>query len=163
MKRIIRTATKNDLPAILAIYARAREFMASTGNPTQWGTTYPEPALLESDIQTGNLYVAEGAAGIQGVFAFFQGVDTTYLVIEDGAWHSELPYGTIHRVASDGSKGVFADILEWCRGQNQYLRIDTHSDNKVMQHVVEKAGFQRCGKIYTFDGTPRIAYDFIAE
>lgn len=38
------------------------------------------------------------------------------------------------------------------------MRIDTHADNHIMQHVIEKAGFQRCGIIFTDDGTPRIAY-----
>ena len=28
-----------------------------------------------------------------------------------------------------------------------------------MQHVVTKAGFKRCGIIYTDNGTPRIAFD----
>ena len=39
------------------------------------------------------------------------------------------------------------------------LRIDTHQDNKVMQHVVEKHGFTRRGIIYIADGSPRIAYE----
>ena len=38
------------------------------------------------------------------------------------------------------------------------LRVDTHRDNKVMQHILTKYGFQRCGIIYVKNGTERIAY-----
>ena len=37
----IRPATADDLPAINAIYAYARRFMAENGNPTQWGMHFP--------------------------------------------------------------------------------------------------------------------------
>lgn len=36
----------------------------------------------------------------------FLGEDESYRVIEDGAWHLDQPYGTIHRLASNG-KGVW--------------------------------------------------------
>jgi RimJ/RimL family protein N-acetyltransferase len=51
--------------------------------------------------------------------------------------------------------------LDWCKKQIAHIRIDTHHDNVVMQHVVQKAGFQRCGIIYIADGTPRIAYELL--
>lgn len=157
----IRRANKEDLPQIQSVYSFARAFMARTGNPHQWGSTHPPLRQLEEDVRLGNLYVAEDSAGIHGVFAFILGEDPTYTRIEDGAWHSVRPYGTIHRIASDGSGGVFSAALCFCRSQMQHIRIDTHHDNKVMQHVIEKHGFQRCGIIYIADGNPRIAYDLI--
>ena len=40
------------------IYARARAFMAQTGNPNQWGPTgWPPAALLREDIEAGCSYV----------------------------------------------------------------------------------------------------------
>lgn len=45
----------------------------------------------------------------------------------------------------------------------QNIRIDTHADNKTMQHLIEADGFTRCGIIYIADGTPRIAYQWTAE
>lgn len=45
----------------------------------------------------------------------------------------------------------------------QSIRIDTHADNKTMQHLIEADGFTRCGIIYIADGTPRIAYQWTAE
>ena len=44
---MIRPAVHTDLPAILEVYHCARTFMAANGNPTQWGTAYPAPELVE--------------------------------------------------------------------------------------------------------------------
>lgn len=154
----IRSAKPEDLPRILEIYAYAREFMAKTGNPNQWGKTNPPVETLEEDIRQGNLYAVEND-GIHGVFAYFTEPDPTYSYIEDGAWLSDTPYGTIHRVASDGSGGVFSAVLAYAMDRNPHVRIDTHHDNKVMQHVLAKHGFRRTGIIYLKNGDPRIAYE----
>jgi hypothetical protein len=163
MSHIIRKANPEDMPRILEIYAYARRFMEETGNPNQWGKTNPPRETLEADVAARRLYVVEKAGLIHGVFFFSLGEDPTYQIIYDGQWGSEEPYGTIHRIASDGSGGVFAACLSWCRGQSGHLRIDTHRDNHVMQHIVEKHGFQRRGIIYIADGTPRIAYEYIEK
>lgn len=157
----IRKAQPGDLPRILDIYAYARDFMARTGNPHQWGTANPPKEQLVWDIAEGKLFVACREEKIHGVFFFSLGEDSTYKVIYDGKWHSDAEYGTIHRIASDGSGGILKASVAFCEKLCPHLRIDTHADNKVMQHAVEKQGFQRCGIIYIADGTPRIAYDRI--
>jgi len=157
---MIRKALPSDLARILEIYAEARQFMRETGNPNQWGNTNPAEETLREDIAVGQLYVVERDSNICGVFAFILGEDETYKVIYDGSWRSNAPYGTIHRIASlREAKGVFTEAFEYCRGVIRHLRIDTHHDNKVMQHVVTKHGFERCGIIYLADGAPRIAYE----
>ena len=99
---------------------------------------------------------------IVGTFALIYGEDPTYGYIEDGAWKSAEPYAAIHRVASDGSvRGLGDVILQWCIHQAGHVRIDTHHDNKTMQHVIEKNGFQYCGVIYLADGSPRVAYEYL--
>lgn len=159
MHYTVRTAVSDDLPMIEAIYARARKFMAETGNPNQWGRTNPPTEQLIEDIAQRSLYVVTDEMGIHGVFYFCIGDDPTYAQIFEGSWISDKPYGVIHRVAGDGSGGVFSAALHFCKVQISHLRIDTHQDNKVMQHVVEKHGFKRCGIIYIADGSPRIAYE----
>lgn len=161
MAYCVQQATMKDLDRILEIYAFARKFMAETGNPNQWGTTHPPKDQLVEDIRQGNLYVVSNDGQLCGVFAFFLGEDPTYREIFEGAWLSDEAYGTIHRIASDGSHGIFPAALDWCKQQIAHIRIDTHHDNVVMQHVVQKAGFQRCGIIYIADGTPRIAYELL--
>ena len=155
----IRKAVAEDLPRIEKIYAFARNFMAANGNPNQWGTTNPPSAQLVEDIQKELLFVVTAQEKIHGVFYFYIGDDPTYEKIYDGAWHREEPYGTIHRIAGDGSGGVLRAAVEFCSRKIDYLRIDTHHDNHVMQHALEKLGFQSCGIIYIADGSARIAYD----
>lgn len=159
---IIRNATANDLPALARIYDSARSFMKETGNPTQWSPNYPGNDILQSDLRQNALYVCEQDGTVVGVFALLPGEEPTYRVI-DGAWHSDAPYGTIHRVASDGScRGIAQSCFDFCKKQYSYLRIDTHADNLPMQTAIQKAGFRPCGTIIIADGTPRIAFDYLA-
>lgn len=157
----VRKAEQTDLPRILEIYASARHFMAQTGNPNQWGTTHPPRQQLEQDIRQGDLLVVEDNQGIHGVFFFSLGEDPTYGQIYDGQWHAQRPYGTIHRIASDGSGGILGTAVAYGKARSDYLRIDTHEDNHVMQQALQKQGFRRCGIIHIADGSPRIAYDLL--
>lgn len=157
----VRRAQWEDLPKIEEIYASARIFMAANGNPDQWGKTNPPRSRLEQDIEEGNLYVLSSDGCIHGVFAFILGVDPTYGTVYGGSWRSDAPYGTIHRVAGDGSGGIFAACVAWCLTQCSHLRVDTHRDNLPMQRAIRRAGFQKCGIIHIADGSPRIAYDRI--
>ena len=156
----IRHAALSDLDQIEEIYTHARAFMAQNGNPTQWKDGYPQRAMLEADIRKQNLFVVLNDGGICGVFLFVIGEDPTYRYMEGGAWRSDRPYGTIHRIASRGS-GVFSACLDFCRGKCDHIRVDTHADNKPMQHLAQKHGFSRRGIIYVADGTPRTAYDLV--
>ena len=157
----IRKSTANDLPAILALYADARRFMAENGNPNQWGTVHPPREQLERDIEQEKLYVIADEYLIRGVFFFSLGEDPTYAKIFDGKWSSNQPYGTIHRIAGDGSGGILREAVAFAKTQIGYIRIDTHADNIVMQNALNKHGFKQCGIIYVEDGSPRIAYDLI--
>lgn len=160
MQYKIRNAELEDFSTIEEIYAQARSFMAQTGNPYQWGTTHPPRRQLERDIEDRKLYVILDGGNIRGVFYFYIGDDPTYQTIYEGAWHSDQPYGTIHRIAGSGG-GILKAAVDYCSQKIGYLRIDTHRDNLVMQRAVQKAGFQPCGIIYIADGSPRLAYDRI--
>ena len=161
----IRKTTMRDLARVMEIYAYARKFMAQHGNPNQWGPTcWPPEDLIRRDITEGSSYVCENDTGvILGTFFFVQGTDIepTYREITDGAWLDDSPYGVVHRIASDGSaKGVGAFCLNWAFEQCGHLRIDTHGDNTVMQNLVRKLGFVRCGTIYVEeDDDPRMAFE----
>lgn len=159
---MIRIATLNDLPTILEIYEYARQFMRNQANPTQWGVSHPEADILEADINNKSLYVIEEDEEIQGVFAFIVGEDSTYDVIDHGDWKSNDIYGTIHRVASaEGSHCTVEKVVEYCKALHPYIRIDTHEKNLVMQHLIQKTGFEKSGIIYAYDGSPRLAYELL--
>lgn len=155
----IRKATQQDLPALMKIFDRARHFMAQTGNPTQWRPDYPGIALMKAQIAQGVCYVCTEQGRVEGTFCLIFGPDPTYGVIEDGAWPDDAPYATIHRLASAGRvHGIAETCIRWSAGQSRTLRADTHADNKVMQHLLEKNGFIRCGIIHLANGSPRLAY-----
>ena len=156
----IRPTTYADLDALMAIFAYARAQMVADGNPTQWGDGYPTREQLENDIQRGVSYVMEHEGVPCATFVFIIGDDPTYAYIEDGQWLDDtLPYGTIHRIASNGQlRGIFRTVLDWCSAQCSNIRIDTHQANARMIHLIEQAHFTRCGIIYTRDNSPRMAY-----
>lgn len=154
----VRKATEADLAQILSVYARAREFMRQTGNASQWKNTYPSEEVVCSDIQNGYLHLLSDEDGIQGVFAFLAEGDPVYDYIE-GAWLNDKPHAAIHRVASAGKKkGIISACMRYCASQASNLKIDTHEDNKIMQHQLEKEGFCRCGTVFLANGEKRIAY-----
>lgn len=155
----IRPALIEDLPQLHQIYVSARSFMAKNGNPTQWGTSYPEDNLLREDIAANRLYVGEDHNGVPH-FAFVVafGEDPSYGKI-DGAWLNDESYVTIHKVAGDGvMKNVFAAVVDFTEEKCSNIRIDTHADNKNMQRLILENGFRYCGVITFLDGTPRLAY-----
>lgn len=158
----IRSANTADLDRIMEIYARAQQFMRESGNPTQWSNVYPTRKLIEDDIAKQISYVVTDDTGkVRGVFVFVIGADKTYAVIRDGAWKNDAPYGTIHRIASGGEvPGVFTAAIDYCKSRIDNLRIDTHENNRVMQHLITKNGFVFCGHITADDGTDRLAYQY---
>ena len=161
---MIRFAQKKDLDEIQEIYAYARKFMAEHGNPTQWGQNRPTEKTLRKDIEKEQLYVIEEEHRLQGVFALIIGEDPTYRKIEQGSWKDNSTYGTIHRIASaPEAHGIMAQVIAFAWGKIRHLRIDTHENNQVMQHLILKNGFEKCGIIFTDDGTPRIAFEKISD
>lgn len=156
----IRHASLEDLGTIMEIFSHARKFMRDNGNPNQWESSYPPAELIMQEINDGTCFVCESGKGdIVGTFCFIPGEDPTYAHIDDGQWLNDKPYCVIHRMASDGrEKGVAAECLKWCFEHCCNIRVDTHKANTVMQNILEKYGFKRCGIIYVRDGSPRIAY-----
>ena len=158
---MIRIATMDDLARAHEIIGIGRAAMRRAGNTVQWSPDGSTEAAITEDIRQGRCYVMEDERGIYGVFALVMGDDPTYAYIE-GAWQDDSPYGTIHRIASDGThRGVLAECVRWSMEQIPHLRIDTHESNLAMRGAIERLGFTYCGTIYIADGTPRRAYELI--
>lgn len=158
---LIRKTQLSDLPRLQEIFAIARRFMAETGNPTQWEEDYPSEELLHEDISSGDSYVCLCDDRIVATFVLRGGDDPTYQKIYDGAWLSDGPYATIHRIASSGeAKGIFHETMRFALQHYDSVRIDTHADNKVMQYAILQEGFRYCGIIYCWDGSERLAYQY---
>ena len=97
---------------------------------------------------------------IVGYFAFLASPEPTYSKIYNGEWLDDVkPYHVIHRIASyPDVHGIFSDIMDFCFSRDANIRIDTHKDNLIMQHNIEKHGFTYCGIIYLASGDERLAY-----
>lgn len=156
----IRPATHADLAEVMAIYAIARDHMFHTGNASQWASGYPSEALIVEEIEAGHSFVCENEEGVTvGTFCLIQGEDPTYEKIYDGEWLNHRPYASVHRIASSGKeKGVAKACIAWCFTQCPNIRVDTHRDNRAMQHILASLGFTYCGIIFVSNGTERMAY-----
>ena len=164
----IRPAVAADLPALRPVFEAAKGIMRADGNLEQWSAPgFPPEDLLLLDLERGGGYVieispvipSEAKESIVAYFALLPSPEPTYDYI-DGAWLTDEPYGVIHRIASYPEKhGIFAAIIDYAAARYAHLRIDTHRDNRIMQHLIEKHGFTYCGIIWLTDGTERLAYE----
>ncbi len=154
----IRQATSGDLPRLMELYDAARAFMRRCGNTVQWVGGYPSRELVAAGIDAGQQWVCVAGGHIAATFWFAVGPEPTYSQI-DGAWLDDATYGVVHRLASDGSvSGVGEFCLQWCLERCGNIRVDTHSSNTVMQNILTRLRYTRCGVITLTDGTPRDAF-----
>ncbi len=160
---ILRAAPRHIEP-ILDIYAAARAYMQESGNPNQWGASYPPRERVEADILSKNLYMCIENGEIYGVFFYSEETEPTYQTIYDGAWLNDAPCGVMHRVAvSRHGCGVAKFCFDFCFARCQNLKIDTHRDNTPMRRALEKNGFALCGRIRLADGSERLAFQKSAK
>ena len=169
---MIRKATYEDLPELMEVFGKAREIMRTSGNMNQWNDGYPSEEIVRKDIEKGVSYVlcepnkgvgrdfgTKGNERIIATMAFIPGPDPTYAKIYDGEWLDDSPYHVIHRIAAaEPGHNAASRLLAWAFTQTECIRIDTHKDNVIMQHVLNKQGFTHCGTIYLANGDPREAY-----
>ncbi len=163
---MIRLAKTGDMERIEEIFAAARAFMRKCGNPTQWPESYPSRENIQSDIDAGACRVMYDESGVYAVFSLFPGEEPTYARVYEGAWPDDKPYGTIHRIASDGTRrGVLREAVRYCQALVNVIRADTHKNNLPMQRVLEKEGFRRCGIIHLdkAEDYERVAYQWERE
>ena len=157
---MIRPATTADIPAILEIFDIARGIMRKNGNFSQWMGAYPGEPEVVADIALGEEFVIEEDGIVCAAFTLMSRPEPTYAVIDNGAWRQNGPYGTIHRVASNGKcRGVVRQAVEFALQYHKVLRCDTHADNLPMQGALTGAGFVDCGTVYMNDGTPRMGFE----
>lgn len=153
----------DEISKVDSIYKIAREYMKETNNPTQWGDDYPPLSLIKEDILSNRLYgVRDENNSLIAVFVL-SNEEKAY----DGCdfWHSNSPFIVLHRVASNGIvKGIAKHIFNYALTKSNYLRLDTHKNNKTMQNALISFGFKECGIVYyerNMKKEERIAFDYI--
>lgn len=148
---------------IMKVMDAAKQIMRQSGNMNQWGDGYPSEAVITADMGKDGGYVIEDCNQIIGYFAFLKSPEPTYDRIFEGEWIDDiLPYHVVHRIASYPQiHRVFCSIMDFCFAHDRNIRIDTHRDNKIMQHNIQKYGFAYCGIIHLLNGDERLAYQKI--
>ena len=151
-------AAAEHLPALCRITKDAKAQLKRMGLD-QWQKGYPSEATWVSDMEKKTAWVAVENGEVLGAFMFQTAPEVSYAQI-DGAWLSDkAPYGTIHRIATDGQlPGLGSWVIQWCLDLCGSIRIDTHEDNTLMCRTLDKLGFAYCGTIICDEGTPRCAY-----
>lgn len=151
-------ATMADLDRIIEILKDGRNQLAERGID-QWQGDYPNRQHIKEDIENGYAYLVHSDDHeTVGAFAIVPAPDDTYDAL-DGKWLLDTDaYLVIHRVAvhSDHAgqgyaSGLFVSVIDYLRAHRpdiKSLRIDTHEDNKPMQHLIEKHGFKRVGTLH---------------
>ncbi|MCR5312785.1 MAG: GNAT family N-acetyltransferase [Bacteroidaceae bacterium] len=147
------------------LFAKAKEIMRASGNMHQWNNGYPTDEQLKQDIGLGHSFIMLSDDEPVATFALIIGPDPTYKIIYNGKWIDDvMEYGTIHRIASlPQYKGIAQTAFDFAWTKVHNLRVDTHRDNTIMQHVVEKYGFKYCGIIHLANGDERLAYQKIKK
>ena len=160
MSRIIREARLTDMDEIMLVMDAAKGIMRQSGNMHQWGEGYPSETVITADMEKKGGFVVVDDGMVVGYFAFLQSPEPTYARIYEGKWIDDVqPYHVVHRIASyPDAHGIFSSIMDFCLSHDRNIRIDTHRDNKIMQHNILKHGFTYCGIIYLLSGDERFAY-----
>jgi ribosomal protein S18 acetylase RimI-like enzyme len=163
----IRYTQIEDIPAILAIYNQAKEYLKSQ-NVNQWQDGYPNEESILSDIKQKQSYVLVENEQVLGTAAIVLELDPNYAYIEDGKWITTGDnYYCIHRIAVDNTikgKHFANEFVKYAenlakKDRKSSLRIDTHHQNLSMQKFLHKCGFMPCGTIYLQNGDKRIAFE----
>lgn len=163
---IFRKSVPADINAILEIIKQAQHYFKEN-NIDQWQNNYPNYETIQEDIASENSYVLEKNNTVIATSAIVFTGESTYEKIYEGKWLTDNKYATIHRIAVREyykGQGISAEVIseteKLCheKGFNS-IRVDTHEDNKSMQKMLSKNGFEYCGIIYLSDGNKRIAFE----
>ena len=169
---ILRKALQEEAAICYSFIEDGRAYHKSLGFE-QWRPEYPTVKTIEEDISSGIGYVFAMEQGERdhigspiGYCNIILQDDPSFAAI-DGAWKTERPYASVHRMAFSAEsrgKGLAHDAFElikaYCKEQGiDAIRVSTQEENKPMQRVFAREGFLYCGLIF-FNGGPKLAYEW---
>ena len=164
----IKQATMNDLDQIIEILRDGRDQLASQGID-QWQGDYPNVEHVQEDINNGFAYLVQSDDDeTVGALSIVEAPDHSYDELH-GDWLIDTDkYVVIHRVAihsNHAGKGyasaLFTNVIDYIKAHRQdikTIRIDTHEDNKIMQHLITKNGFTKVGELHVVYRPQEISY-----
>ena len=161
----MRLANQNEAKVCYKCIEDARAYHKSLGFE-QWHPDYPTQQTILDDIAQNIGYAFTEGNEVIGYCCMIFGDEPAYKEIE-GAWKTEKPYAVVHRMSfsskargSGVSREAFRLIKDCCMSNHiDAIRVDTQEENKVMQHILGREGFEYCGLIQ-FDGGPKLASEW---
>lgn len=131
----------------------------------QWQDGYPNPEVVQKDIEKGQGFVLVDGETIIGYSAVIINDEPAYAGIE-GKWLTNDDFVVIHRVALSEkylgkglAKKIIGYVEDFALQNNIYsVKADTNFDNIPMMKIFENLGYSLCGEVY-FRGAPRKAYE----
>ena len=164
MNRQFRKALPSDIPDIWRILQQAIKHRKEDGSK-QWQNGYPNPEVIQNDVEKEAGYVLLDGETIVGYCALLINDEPLYEKIV-GNWLSNGDYIILHRVAiSDAhlgkglAKKLLAFVEDYALSKNIYsIKADTNIDNPAMIGIFEKMGYSFCGEVH-FKAGRRIAYE----
>lgn len=131
----------------------------------QWQDGYPNPAVIQKDIEKGEGFVLIAGETIVGYSAVIINDEPAYEQIE-GNWLTNDDFVVIHRIAISEkylgkglAKMIIKYIEDFALSNNIYsIKADTNFDNIAMMKIFENLGYTLCGEVY-FRGSSRKAYE----
>ena len=152
----VEPAVADDLAAIRATYADARDIQRARGAATAW-PEFADAAIL-AEIADGHLFRIVDGDTLAGVFSIAVADPAIWREMERGA-HVYLH--RIARAAGWSGRGLTEAVLAWaesrCREMGREgLRLDTWADNPAIIAHYERLGFTLVGRV-RMEADPRLA------
>ena len=167
-----RVAVLEDLDQIMVVIGDAKAYLKKQ-EIDQWQDGFPDESTIRDDILHHNSYVFTENEEIIGFMVLNLLEEPSYQTIYEGEWKlNSHRYVTIHRTAiGEGYRGKGLSLrmfflAEQVALQNKMksIRIDTHRDNQLMQHLCVKYGYEYCGVIHLVrSGMERIVYEKLLQ
>ncbi|SHM39361.1 GNAT family N-acetyltransferase [Flavobacterium xinjiangense] len=131
----------------------------------QWQDGYPNPEVVQKDIEKGEGFVLLDGETIIGYSAVLINDEPAYDEIE-GNWLTTEDFVVIHRVAISEkylgkgfAKMIIKYVEDYALSNNIFsVKADTNFDNIAMMKIFGNLGYTYCGEVY-FRGSPRKAYE----
>ncbi|MCO6162918.1 GNAT family N-acetyltransferase [Flavobacterium sp. NRK F7] len=159
-----RKAQISDIPEIWLILQKAIQRRKEEGSK-QWQDGYPNPEVIQNDIEKEIGFVLTDNQKIIGYTAVLINDEPEYARIE-GKWVTNADFVVFHRVAisedylGKGLAKIMIGYIEDYALENQIysVKADTNFDNHAMMAIFDRLGYVYCGEVY-FRGSARRAYE----
>lgn len=152
MELEFRTATIDDLDALVALYGAAAQDMFRQG-VDQWDERYPDREILAEDAESGDMTLGLLDGALACAYVVNREFDPEY---ELGAWEqTEGDFCVLHRLCVHPrmqGRGLARQAMARMEAEARAkgfdsVRLDVFSKNPHAQRLYEKLGYKRTGEV----------------